>query len=139
MARCRRCGRHGLAEGPAGPGSTALSPDEGGGGLAPAQPLPAAAPARRHHHEPLRLGRRLDVRGQLWALAAGHPSKDVREHAIDAAQALGDSLAASSGLVQSMHETLDEDAVTQARELAEQWHRTAADRLEHLLEAIQQA
>jgi hypothetical protein len=36
-----------------------------------------------------------------------------------------------------MHETLDEDAVTQARELAEQWHRTAADRLERLLEAIQ--
>jgi nucleotidyltransferase/DNA polymerase involved in DNA repair len=81
--------------------------------------------------------RRLDVRGQLWVLAAGHPSKDVREHAIDAAQALRDSLAASSGLVQSMHETLDEDTVTQARELAEQWHRTAADRLERLLEAIQ--
>jgi hypothetical protein len=83
--------------------------------------------------------RRLDVRGQLWVLAAGHPSKDVREHAIDTAQTLGDSLAASSGLVQSMHETLDEDAVRQARELAEQWHRTAADRLERLLEAIQRA
>ena len=54
------------------------------------------------------------VRGQLWVLAAGHPSKDVREHAIDAAQALGESLTASSGLVQSMPETLDEDAVTQA-------------------------
>jgi hypothetical protein len=58
IARCRRCGRHGLAEGPAGPGSTAPSPDEGGGGLAPAQPLPAAEPASRHRHGPLRLGRR---------------------------------------------------------------------------------
>jgi len=58
IARCRRCGRHGLAEGPAGPGSTAPSPDEGGGGLAPAQPLPAAEPASRHHHGPLRLGQR---------------------------------------------------------------------------------
>jgi hypothetical protein len=77
------------------------------------------------------------VRGQLWVLAAGHPSKDVREHAIDAAQALGDSLTASSGLVHSMHETLDEDAVTQASELAEQWHRTPADRLERVLDAIQ--
>jgi hypothetical protein len=48
--------------------------------------------------------RRLDVRGQLWVLAAGHPSNDVRAYAIDAAQALGDSLTASSGLVQSMHE-----------------------------------
>ena len=55
------------------------------------------------------------VRGQRWVLAAGHPSKDVREHAIDAAQTLGDRLGASSGLVQSMPETLDEDAVTQAR------------------------
>jgi hypothetical protein len=77
------------------------------------------------------------VRGQLWVLAAGHPSKDVRGHAIDAALTLGDGLTASSGLVQSMHETLDEDAVTQARGLAEQWHQTAADRLERLLEAIQ--
>lgn len=83
--------------------------------------------------------RRLDGRGQLWVLAAGHPSKDVRAHAIDAAQALGDSLTASSGLVQSLHETLDEDAVTDARELAIQYHRTAADRLERLLEAIQRA
>jgi hypothetical protein len=58
IARCRRCGRHGLAEGPAGPGGTAPSPDEGGGGLAPAQPLPAAEPASRHHHGPLRLGQR---------------------------------------------------------------------------------
>jgi hypothetical protein len=50
MARCRHCGRHGLAEGPAGPGSTAPSPDEGGGGLALVQLLPAAAPASRHRH-----------------------------------------------------------------------------------------
>jgi hypothetical protein len=57
IARCRRCGRHGLAEGPAGPDSTALSPDEGGGGVAPAQPLPAAAPASRHRHRRARLGR----------------------------------------------------------------------------------
>jgi hypothetical protein len=45
------------------------------------------------------------VRGQLWVLGAGHPSRDVREHAIDAAQALGDGLTASSGLVHSMPET----------------------------------
>jgi hypothetical protein len=83
--------------------------------------------------------RRLDVRGQLWVLAAGHPSKDVRERAIDAAQALGDSLAASSSLIQRMHETLEEDAVTGARELADKWNRVAADRLERLLEAIQRA
>jgi hypothetical protein len=56
IARCRRCGRHVLAEGPAGPGSTAPSPDEGGGGLAPAQPLPAAEPARRHRHRRALLG-----------------------------------------------------------------------------------
>jgi hypothetical protein len=42
------CGHHGPVEGPANPGSTALSPDEGGGGLAPAQPRPVAAPARHH-------------------------------------------------------------------------------------------
>jgi hypothetical protein len=48
IARCRRCGRHGLGEGPAGPGSTARSPDEGGGGLALAEPLPAAEPSSRH-------------------------------------------------------------------------------------------
>jgi hypothetical protein len=83
--------------------------------------------------------RRLDVRGQLWVLAAGHPSKDVRERAIDVAQALGDSLAASSSLIQGMHETLEEDAVTGARELADKWNRVAADRLERLLEAIQRA
>src|SRR5512133_2358445 len=55
-ARRRRYGRHGLAEGPAGPGSTAPSPDERGGGLAPTRPRPAAALASRHRHGPLRLG-----------------------------------------------------------------------------------
>jgi hypothetical protein len=49
-ARRRRYGRHGLAEGPAGPGRTAPSPDEHGGGVAPAQPRPVAAPASRHRH-----------------------------------------------------------------------------------------
>jgi hypothetical protein len=47
IARCRRCGRHALVGGPAGPDSTAPSPDEGEGGVAPAQPLPAAKPASR--------------------------------------------------------------------------------------------
>jgi hypothetical protein len=61
--------------------------------------------------------RRLDVRGQLWVLAAGHPSKDVRELAISAAQALGDSLAASTSYVERL-EALDEQAVTDAREEA---------------------
>ena len=56
IARYRRCGRHGLAEGPAGPGSTAPSPDEGGGGVAPAQPRPAAAPASRHRYRRALLG-----------------------------------------------------------------------------------
>ena len=50
IARCRCCGRHGLVEGPAGPGRTDPSPDEGGGGLALAQPRPVAAPANRHRH-----------------------------------------------------------------------------------------
>jgi hypothetical protein len=48
IARCRSCGRHGLVEGPAGPGSTDPSPDERGGGLALAQWLPVAEPASRH-------------------------------------------------------------------------------------------
>jgi hypothetical protein len=37
MVRCRRCGRHDLVGGPAGPGRTAPSPAERGGGVAPAQ------------------------------------------------------------------------------------------------------
>ncbi len=56
-ARCRRCGRHGLVKGPAGPGSTALSPDDHGDGVAPAQPRPVAAPASRHRHRRGLLGR----------------------------------------------------------------------------------
>jgi hypothetical protein len=57
IARCRRCGRHGLVEGgPAGPGSAAPSPDEPGGGVAPAQPRPVAAPASRHRHSCVLLG-----------------------------------------------------------------------------------
>src|SRR6266511_1440021 len=55
--RCRRCGRPALVGGPAGPGSTAPSPGGRGGGVAPAQPRPAAAPASRHHHGPLLAGR----------------------------------------------------------------------------------
>jgi hypothetical protein len=51
-----RYGHHGPVEGPASPGSTAPSPDEGGGGLAPAQPLPAAAPASHHDHRRALLG-----------------------------------------------------------------------------------
>jgi hypothetical protein len=43
-------------EGPANPGSTAPSPDEGGGGGAPAQPLPAAEPASHHRHRRALLG-----------------------------------------------------------------------------------
>jgi hypothetical protein len=70
IARCRRCGRHGLAEGPAGPGSTVLSPDEGGGGLAPAQPCPVAAPARRHRHRRGLLGRRRPS-SSPWPATAG--------------------------------------------------------------------
>jgi hypothetical protein len=56
-APCRRCGRHGLVGGPAGPGSTDPSPCGSGGGVAPAEPLPAAKPASRHCHGPLLLGR----------------------------------------------------------------------------------
>ena len=55
--RRRRYGRHGLVEGPAGPGRTAPSPDEGGGGLALAPLLPVAAPASRHGHRRALLGR----------------------------------------------------------------------------------
>jgi hypothetical protein len=56
IARCRRCGRRGLVEGPAAPGSTARSPCGRGGGVAPAQPRPAAAPANRHRHRRALLG-----------------------------------------------------------------------------------
>ena len=70
IAHCRRCGRHGLVEGPAGPGRTTRSPDEGGGGVAPAQPRPAAAPASRHRHRRARLGgRRLS--SCPWPATAG--------------------------------------------------------------------
>jgi hypothetical protein len=82
--------------------------------------------------------RRLDVRGQLWVLAAGHPSADVRDLAIKAAQALGDSLAASTSYVANL-EALDEDAVKDAREEAIRWNGIAADYLERLMQAIQDA
>jgi hypothetical protein len=51
-----RYGHHGPVEGPANPGSTAPSPDEGGDGVAPAQPLPAAEPASHHDHRRALLG-----------------------------------------------------------------------------------
>jgi hypothetical protein len=57
IARRRRYGRPGQAEDPAGPGSTALSPYGRGGGVAPAQPRPAAKPASRHHHRRGLVGR----------------------------------------------------------------------------------
>jgi hypothetical protein len=82
--------------------------------------------------------RRLDVRGQLWVLAAGHPSKDVRELAINAAQALGDSLTASTNYVENLAD-LDEDAIPDAREEAIRWNQTAANYLERLVQAIQDA
>jgi hypothetical protein len=69
-ARCRRCGRHGLAEGPAGPGSTGPSPYEGGGGVAPAQLRPAAEPASRHRHGPVLAGRCLPS-SSPWTATAG--------------------------------------------------------------------
>ena len=53
--RCRCCGHYGLVGDPAGPGSTDPSPQGSGGGVAPAQPLPAVKPASRHHRGPLRL------------------------------------------------------------------------------------
>jgi hypothetical protein len=56
IARRRRCGRHGLLGGPAGPGSTAPSPCGGGDGVAPAGPHPVAEPASRHRHRRALLG-----------------------------------------------------------------------------------
>ena len=82
--------------------------------------------------------RRLDVRGQLWVLAAGHPSRDVRELAINAAQALGDSPAASTNYVEKLAEA-DEAAIPDAREEAMRWNGIAADYLERLVQAIQDA
>jgi hypothetical protein len=55
-AHRRRCRPHGLAEGPAGPGSTDPSPCGDGAGVAPAQPLPAAEPTSRHRQGRLLLG-----------------------------------------------------------------------------------
>jgi hypothetical protein len=70
MARCRHYGRHGQAEGPAGPGSTAPSPDEGGGGLTLVQLLPAAEPASRHRHRRALLGQ-CRLSSSPWPATAG--------------------------------------------------------------------
>jgi hypothetical protein len=69
MARCRRCGRHGLVGDSAGPGSTAPSPDEGGGGLALVQLLLAVEPASRHRHRAL-LGQ-CRLSSSPWPATAG--------------------------------------------------------------------
>ena len=54
---CRRRGRRALVGGPAGPGGTGPSRPGSGGGVAPAQLLPAAAPASRQRHGRLLVGR----------------------------------------------------------------------------------
>jgi hypothetical protein len=96
IARCRRCGRHGLAAGPAGPDSTAPSPDERGGGVAPAQPLPAAAPASRHRHRRALLGQCRPSSPPWPAIAGPAPPPAAQCRAPDTAGRRGCRTAARS-------------------------------------------
>ena len=82
---CRRYGRHGPVEGPASPGSTAPSPDERGGGVAPAQPRPAAAPASHHHHRRALLGQCRPSSSPWPATAGPAPPPAARCRAPDTA------------------------------------------------------
>jgi hypothetical protein len=89
MARCRGCSRHGLVGRPAGPGSTAPSPDERGGGLAPAQPRPVAEPASRHRHRRALLGHCRPSSSPWPAIAGPAPPPAARCRAPDTAGRCG--------------------------------------------------
>jgi hypothetical protein len=80
-----RYGHHGPVEGPANPGSTAPSPDEGGDGVAPAQPLPAAEPASHHDHRRALLGQCRPSSSPWPATAGPAPPPAGRCHAPDTA------------------------------------------------------
>jgi hypothetical protein len=67
------------------PGSTAPSPDEPGGGVAPAQPLPAAEPARHHDHRRALLGQCRPSSSPWPATAAPAPPPAARCRAPDTA------------------------------------------------------
>jgi hypothetical protein len=67
------------------PGSAAPSPDEPGGGVAPAQPLPAAAPARHHHPRRALLGQCRPSSSPWPATAGPAPSPAARCRAPDTA------------------------------------------------------
>jgi hypothetical protein len=67
------------------PGSTAPSPDEPGGGVAPAQPLPAAEPASCHDPRRALLGQCRPSSSPWPATAAPAPPPRARCHAPDTA------------------------------------------------------
>jgi hypothetical protein len=88
----RSCPRHRAAPRPApgdlvliSPGSTAPSPDEPGGGVAPAQPLPAAEPASHHDHHRTLLGQCRPSSSPWPATAAPARPPAARCHAPDTA------------------------------------------------------
>ena len=83
--------------------------------------------------------RRIEVRWELWVLAAGHPSKQVRSLARATVQPINDSYWASSAFIELMHEQVDEDALRAARDTAVDLHRAASLRADVLLEAIQRS
>ena len=80
-----RYGHHGPVEGPANPGSTAPSPDEGGDGVAPAQPLPAEEPASHHDHRRALLGQCRPSSSPWPATAGPAPPPTARCRAPDTA------------------------------------------------------
>jgi hypothetical protein len=84
-AHRRRCGRPALAGDPAGPDSTDPSPCGDGGGVAPAQLLPAAAPTGRHRHGLLLLGPSRPSSSPWRATAGPAPPPTARCRAPDTA------------------------------------------------------
>jgi hypothetical protein len=85
IAHRRRCGRHALVGDPAGLGSTDPSPRGDGGGVVPAQLLPAAAPTSRHPHGELLLGRSRPSSSPWRATAGPAPPPTARCRAPDTA------------------------------------------------------
>jgi hypothetical protein len=74
------------------------------------------------------------VRAQLWMLAVWHPSEKVRHLAMDASEAIFDSLDASFGYIRSRFEKPDEDV---SMEEAEQVYSKTQKVLADLMKALQ--
>ena len=74
-------------------------------------------------------------RTQLWMLAARHPSKEVRELAVQASEMLIASFVAAIGFVQAHHKNPDESR--EAGKLAEVAFEASQQALSKLMKAIQ--